>query len=160
MLLTSNWRNLASSSLRVGGYLRLTRWHLLVPPLMARRQALPRPPRYQFHDRHLDPWRRGRGIPPIIIGPPPSLSSSSSDDEFADASGGESPYCLRSRYSSLYYSRRSRRLSLFSFARAARSCSRHCVARPVARARGVGGSDRAAFTVTICGQESSRPTRI
>jgi hypothetical protein len=59
---------------------------------------------------------------------PPSLSSSSSDDEFTYVSGGESPYCSRSRYSSLYCSRHSRRLSVFSFARVARSCSRHYMA--------------------------------
>jgi hypothetical protein len=42
----------------------------------------------------------------------PSLPSSSSDDEFANAGGGESPCCSRSRYSSLYCSRCSRRLIL------------------------------------------------
>jgi hypothetical protein len=41
---------------------------------------------------------------------PPSLSSSSSDDEvFSGVAGGESPCCSRSRYSSLYCSRRFRR---------------------------------------------------
>jgi hypothetical protein len=64
----------------------------------------------------------------------PSFSSSSSDDEFAGAGGGESPCCSCSRYSSLYCSRCSRRLSFFSFTRAARSCSRRCAARPAARA--------------------------
>jgi hypothetical protein len=34
--------------------------------------------------------------------------------------------------------------------RAARSCSRRCTARAAARARGVGRSDRAASTVTLC----------
>jgi hypothetical protein len=34
--------------------------------------------------------------------------------------------------------------------RTARSCSRRCTARTRARARGVGGSDRAAFMVTSC----------
>jgi hypothetical protein len=82
---------------------------------------------------------------------PPSLSSSSSDDEFAGASRGESPCCSRSRYSLLYYSRRSHRPSLFSFAHAARSCSRRCAARPAARVRSVGGSNRAAFMVTVDG---------
>jgi hypothetical protein len=90
---------------------------------------------------------------------PPSLSSSSSDDEFASASGGESPYCSCNRYSSLYCSRCSRRLSLFSFAHAARSRSRRCAARPAAWARGVGGSDRAVLTVTLCEQELSRQTQ-
>jgi hypothetical protein len=63
---------------------------------------------------------------------PPSLCSSSSDDEFASAGGGESPCCSHSQYSSLYCSKRFRHLSLFSFARAARSCSRLCAARPAA----------------------------
>jgi hypothetical protein len=39
--------------------------------------------------------------------PPLSSSSSSSDDEFFGVAGGESPYCSRSRYSSLSCSRRS-----------------------------------------------------
>jgi hypothetical protein len=66
---------------------------------------------------------------------PPSLPSSSSDDEFTGASGGggEGLRCSRSRYSSSYCSRRSRRLILLSFACAARSCSRCCVARAAAR---------------------------
>jgi hypothetical protein len=85
----------------------------------------------------------------------PSLSSSSSDDEFANIGGGESPCCSRSWYSSLYCSRRSRQLSFFSFARVAHSYSRRCAARQAALARGVGGSDRAALKVTICGQGSS-----
>jgi hypothetical protein len=34
--------------------------------------------------------------------------------------------------------------------RAAHSCSRRCTARARARARGVGGSDRAAFTAITC----------
>jgi hypothetical protein len=82
---------------------------------------------------------------------PPFLpSSSSSDDDLAGVPGGESPCCSRSRYSSLYCSRHSRRLSLLSFARAARSCSLRCAARVADRAWGVGGSDRAACTVTLC----------
>jgi hypothetical protein len=60
------------------------------------------------------------------------------------------PCWPRSRYSSLCYSRRSRRLILLSFARAAHSCSRRCVARTAARARGVGGSNHAVSTVTLC----------
>jgi hypothetical protein len=92
-----------------------------------------------------------RGFHLSEVARPPSLSSSSSsDDEFASASGGESPCYSCSRYSSLYCSRRSRHLSFFSFARAARSCSRHCAAQAAARARGVGGSDRAVFAVTLC----------
>jgi hypothetical protein len=87
----------------------------------------------------------------------PSLSSSS-DNKFTSAGGGENPCCSRSHYSSLCCSRCSRRLIFFSFARAARSCSRYYVARLAARARGVNGSDRAGFTVTICGQRSSRQT--
>jgi hypothetical protein len=65
---------------------------------------------------------------------PPSLSSSSSDDEFANTGGGESPCCSRSRYYSLYCSKRSCRLILYSFVRAARSCSRFCAGQPAARA--------------------------
>jgi hypothetical protein len=37
-----------------------------------------------------------------------------------------------------------------SFLRAARSCSRRCAVRARTRARGVGGSDRVAFTATLC----------
>jgi hypothetical protein len=83
---------------------------------------------------------------------PPSLSpsSSSSDDEFSRVAGGESPCCSCSRYSSLSCSRCSRRRILLSFLRASRSCSHRCAARAAARARGVGGSDHAAFTVTLC----------
>jgi hypothetical protein len=83
---------------------------------------------------------------------PPSLFSSSSDEEFANASGGESPYCSCNRYSSLYCSKSSRRLILLSFACATRSCSHYCATRPTTRARGVGGSDCAALTTTNCGQ--------
>jgi hypothetical protein len=61
---------------------------------------------------------------------PPSLSSSSSsDDEYSEVAGEESPSYSRSRNSSLLCSRRSRRRILFSFLRAARSCSRCCAAR-------------------------------
>jgi hypothetical protein len=83
-------------------------------------------------------------------GPPPSLSSSSSspNDEFSGVADGESPYCSRSRYSSSRCSLRSRRRILFSFLRAARSCSRRCAAWATSRARG--GSDREASTVTLC----------
>jgi hypothetical protein len=45
---------------------------------------------------------------------------------------------------------RSCRQILFSFLRAARSCTRRCATRAAARARGVGGSDHAASTVTLC----------
>jgi hypothetical protein len=92
----------------------------------------------------------GRGFHLSEVARPPSLSSSSSDDEFVGASGRESPCYSCSQYSSLYCFRCSRRLILFSFARVARSYSHRCAARPAARARGVGGSDRAAFTVTLC----------
>jgi hypothetical protein len=82
---------------------------------------------------------------------PPSLSSSSSfDDEYSEVAGEESPCCSRSRNSSLLYSQRSRRRILFSFLHAVRSYSRRCATHARARARGVGGSDRAAFTVTRC----------
>jgi hypothetical protein len=40
-------------------------------------------------------------------------------------------------------------LSVFSFVRVARSCSRHYTAWPAILAQGVGGSGRAAFTVTL-----------
>jgi hypothetical protein len=61
---------------------------------------------------------------------PPSLSSSSSsDDEYSEVAREESPSCSRSRNSSLLCSRCSRRRILFSFLRAARSCSRRCAAR-------------------------------
>jgi hypothetical protein len=79
-----------------------------------------------------------------------SLSSSFSDDEFTGGSGGESPYRSRNRYSSLYCSRHSRRLSRLSFTRAARSCSRHCTVRGADQTRSVGGSERAACTITLC----------
>jgi hypothetical protein len=61
---------------------------------------------------------------------PPSLSSSSSspDDEYSEVAREESPCCSRSRNSSLFCSRRSRCQILFSFLRAARSCSRRCAA--------------------------------
>jgi hypothetical protein len=126
---------------------------------MTWRQALPRSPRVPTPRPPPRPMETGRGIPPVGGGPPPSLSSSS-NDESTSASGGESPHCSHSRYSVLYCSRCSRHLIFCSLARAARSRSRRCAARPAARARGVGGSDRAVFTVTICGQESSRQTQI
>jgi hypothetical protein len=82
---------------------------------------------------------------------PPSLSSSSSSDhEYSEVVGEESPCCSRSRNSSLLCSRRSRRWNLFSFLRAARSCSRRCATRARARARGVGGSDPVASTAITC----------
>jgi hypothetical protein len=82
----------------------------------------------------------------------PSLSSfsPSPDDEYSDIAGGESPCCSRGRYSSSRYSRHSRCWILLSFLRAARSCSRCCAAHAAARAWGVGGSNRAASTVTLC----------
>jgi hypothetical protein len=61
---------------------------------------------------------------------PPSLSSSSApDDQYSEVVGGESPCCSHSRNSSSFCSQRSRRRILFSFFRAARSCSRSCAAR-------------------------------
>jgi hypothetical protein len=59
----------------------------------------------------------------------PSLSSSSSDNEYSEVAREESPSCSRSRNSLLLCSQRSRRRILFSFLRAACSCSRHCAAR-------------------------------
>jgi hypothetical protein len=50
----------------------------------------------------------------------------------------------------LLCSRRSCHRILLSFLRAARSCSRRCATRAHARARGVGGSDRATFTAITC----------
>jgi hypothetical protein len=83
---------------------------------------------------------------------PLSLSSSSPspDDEYFEVAGEESPCCSRSRYSSSCCSQRSRCWILLSFLRAALSCSRRCAVRVAARAQGVGGSDRAASTVTLC----------
>jgi hypothetical protein len=84
---------------------------------------------------------------------PPSLSSSSSFvDEYSEVAREESPCCSRSRNSSLLCYLRSRRRILFSFLCAACSCSRCCTARARTWARGVGGSDRAASTVTSCGR--------
>jgi hypothetical protein len=69
-----------------------------------------------------------------------SSSSSSSNDEYSEVAEGESTCCSRSRNSSSFCSRRSCRWILFSFLRAARSCSRRCAGRAHARTRGVGGS--------------------
>jgi hypothetical protein len=87
---------------------------------------------------------------------PPSLSSSSSspDDEYSSVPGEESPCCSRNRNSSLLRSRCSRRRMLRSLLRAARSCSRRCAARACARDRGVGASDRVAFTALICKEQA------
>jgi hypothetical protein len=79
-----------------------------------------------------------------------SSSSSSSDDEYSSVPGEESPCCSHSRNSSLLCSRRSRRRALRSLLRYTRSRSRRCAAHASARDRGVGGSDRVAFTRTIC----------
>jgi hypothetical protein len=62
---------------------------------------------------------------------------------------GESTCCSRSRNSSSLCTRRSRRRIIRSFLRAARSCFYRCAAGAHARARGMGGSDRAAFTATF-----------
>jgi hypothetical protein len=83
-----------------------------------------------------------------------SSSSSLSDDEYSSVPGEESPYYSRSRNSSLLCSRRSRRRTLRSLLRSTRSRSRRCAARASAWDRGVGGSDRAAFTRTICGGQA------
>jgi hypothetical protein len=130
----------------------------LAPPTMARWWALPRPPRVPIPRPPPRPVATGAGdstyrrcLAPVTFLP--------SDDEFVGASRGESPCCSCSRYSSLYCSRCSHRLSLFSFARAAHSCSCRYAARLTVRARGVGGSDHAAFTVTLCWQESSKQTQ-
>jgi hypothetical protein len=97
----------------------------------------------------------GRRLPPLRGARPPSLSSSSPspDDEYSEVAGGESPCCSRIWCSSSLCSRCSRRQILRSFLRATRSCSCRCAARACARALGVGGSDRAAFTATLCWEE-------
>jgi hypothetical protein len=84
-------------------------------------------------------------------GCPPSLSSfsTSPDDEFSGVAEGGSPCCSRSRYSSSRGSQRSRRRVLFSLLRATCSYTRRCATRATARARGMGGSDRGASTVTL-----------
>jgi hypothetical protein len=85
----------------------------------------------------------------------PSLSSSSSpDDECSSVPGEESPCCSHSWNYSLLRSRRSRRRMLRSLLRTTRSCSRLCATRACARDRGVGGSDRAAFTALICKEQA------
>jgi hypothetical protein len=85
---------------------------------------------------------------------PPSLSSSSPDDEYSSVPGEESPCCSRSQNSSLLRSRRSRCRMLRSLLRAARSCCCRCATRARARARGVGRSDRVAFTALICKEQA------
>jgi hypothetical protein len=85
-----------------------------------------------------------------------SSSSSSSDDEYSSVPGEESPCCSHSQNSSLLRSRRSRRRAFLSLLRSTRSCSHRCAARASARDRGVGGSDRAAFTRTIC-RDQAKP---
>jgi hypothetical protein len=88
------------------------------------------------------------------------LSSSSSstyssfDDEYSSIPGEESPCCSRSRNSSLLCSRRSRRRASRSLLRFARSRSHRCTARASAGDRGVGGSDFATLTDTICGGQT------
>jgi hypothetical protein len=76
------------------------------------------------------------------------------NDEYSSVPGEESPCCSRSQNSSLLCSRRSRRHALRSLLRSTRSHSRRCAARASARDRGVGGSDRAAFTHTNCGGQA------
>jgi hypothetical protein len=79
-----------------------------------------------------------------------SSSSSSSDNEYSSVSGEESPCCSRSRNSSLLRSRRSRCRASRSLLRSTRSRSRCCAARVSVRDRGVGGSNFAVLTLTIC----------
>jgi hypothetical protein len=85
----------------------------------------------QLHGRPSARGDRGAGshLLEVVCSP---LLSSSSEDEFANTGGGERPYCSRCRYSSLYWSRRSCRLILLSFAVAARSRSCCCAVWPVA----------------------------
>jgi hypothetical protein len=162
---TSNWRSPASSSLRAKGTSATHVGASVVPagtsiynPRAGGSAAAP------GVDSTVVPSARGDGdagshLSEVVCSP--SLSSSSPDDEFTNAGGGESPCCSLRRYSSLCCSRCSQRLIFLSFARAARSRSHCCTARrPVACARGVGGSDRAACMVTICGKRSSGQTEI
>jgi hypothetical protein len=159
MLLTSNWRIPASSSLRAGGYLRRARWRLRGastdgPAAGASTAATGTSSTDASSTRGDGAWDSTyRRWPPI------TFLLLIRRQVHRHQRRGESHWS-RSWYSSLYYSRHSRRLSLFSFVHAARSYSRRCAVRPAAWARGVGGSDRAAFTFTICGQELSRPTQI
>jgi hypothetical protein len=115
-----------------------------------------RPRRRLFH-RLRDSGEGGEGSHYSGGARPPSLSSSAStspDDEYTEVPGEEIPCCSRSRNSSLLRSRRSRCRMLRSFLGAARSCSHRCATRAHARARGVGGSDRATFTALICKEQA------
>jgi hypothetical protein len=128
-LLTSNRRIPASSSLRAGGGTSAAPTGASVAPAGASPDnpttggSTPAP----GTNSTTAPSARGDGgmcshLSEVVRSPSLS-SSSSSDDEFANTGGGESPYCSRSRYTSLYCYRFSRRLCFFSFARTARSCS-------------------------------------
>jgi hypothetical protein len=154
MLLTSSWRNPASSSSRAEGYLRRARWRLRGACWRLHRQpggGRFRTHRgYQFHGRLPGPWRRGQGVPPIGGGPPPiTLLLLIRRPVRQHRRRGESlllmqpvllvvllqalplpePLLLRARHPLLFPPLRG-------------------VGGP--RARGVGGSDRAACTVTLC----------
>jgi hypothetical protein len=163
-LLTSKWRSPAFSLSRV----RRMLWWRPTPPLPHSRT----PPRRPSVDRLVAGapapapgacsfaasaalGEGGRRLPPLRGARPPSLSSSSPspDDEYSEVAGGESPCCSRIWCSSSLCSRCSRRRILRSLLRTTRSCSCRCAARACARALGVGGSDRAAFTATLCWEE-------
>jgi hypothetical protein len=77
-----------------------------------------------------------------------------SEDEYSSVPGEESPCCSRSRCSSLRRSWRSRCRLARSFLRTARSRSHCCDAQPTARESGVGGTDFAALSLTICKQNT------
>jgi hypothetical protein len=104
--------------------------------------------------------RGGRRLPPLGESSYPSLSSSSSsDDEYSKVAGEESPYCSRSRNSSLLYSRRSHRRILFSFLRAARSCSRCCAARALGLGAWAGRTARRSRSPAAGNERKVRPRR-
>jgi hypothetical protein len=88
------------------------------------------------------------GLPPVTF----FLFSLSRRRVLRGRRGRESLLLAQLESSSLF-SRRSRLRILRSFLRIARSCSRRCAAHVHARARGVDGSDRAAFMTTLCWEE-------
>jgi hypothetical protein len=124
-------------------------------PWTARRRALPRPsralaplppPRLSMRGAQA-PTSKG-GLPPVAF----FLFSLSRRRVLRGRRGRESLLLAQLESSSLC-SWRSRRRILRSFLRTARSCSRRCVAHVRSRARGVDGSDRAAFMTTLCWEE-------
>jgi hypothetical protein len=119
---------------RTPGRLRGARQHFCGARRLSRRwpgggRSCARPRRRLFR-RLRGSGRGGEGSHLLGGVRPPSLSSSSSppDNEYSSVPGEESPCYLRIRNSSLLRSRRSRRRTLCSLLRAARSCSRRCAA--------------------------------